>query len=172
MIAKCTSETLNEVCRFYDEVVLYLVRHVNYPRWKYKEYPSDHSVARATAEESQFFCRREGRLAGAFVLNRDPQGAYQKARWGKYIPDGAYLVIHSFATHPEFYRQGVAEEMLNFCLEEAKRCNAQAIRIDVVPTNFPARAFYEKHGFTFVAELDLDRGYDDIPAFCLYEMNL
>ena len=171
MIIQCSNNNLKEVCRLYDEVVLYLTQHVNYPKWMYKEYPSDASVTQATAEGTQYFCEREGRVVGAFVLNSDPQGAYQKAQWSKYLPDGDYLVIHSFATHPDLYRQGIAEEMLNFCVEEAKRRGVESIRLDVVPTNVPARAFYEKHGFSFVAEMDLDRGYEDIPTFCLYELN-
>lgn len=171
MITKCTQQNLARVCQFYDDVVLYLTQHINYPKWMYKEYPSDQSVALATASNTQYFCEREGRVVGAFVLNYDPQGNYQKGPWGKEIADGDYLVIHSFATHPDFYRQGIAEEMLNFCIAEAQRRNVPAIRLDVVPTNTPARAFYEKHGFTFIDELDLDRGYEEIPTFCLYELN-
>ena len=172
MINKCSQQNLAHVCAFYDQVVLYLTEHVNYPKWMYKVYPSDESVTVAASEDTQYFCERDGRVVGAFVLNYDPQGNYQKATWGKLIADGEYLVIHSFATAPDLYRQGIAEEMLNFCIAEAKRRNVPAIRIDVVPTNYPARAFYEKHGFSYVDELDLDRGYEDIPTFCLYELNL
>ena len=172
MIIKCSDKNLASVCAFYDQVVLYLTQHVNYPKWMYKEYPSDQSVAQATAEGTQYLCERDGRVVGAFVLNHQPQGAYQKAQWSKFIADGDYLVIHSFATHPDLYRRGIAEEMLEFCIAEAKRLNVPAIRLDVVPTNYPARAFYEKHGFSFVGELDLDRGFEEIPTFCLYELNL
>lgn len=172
MVTKCSQQNLASVCKFYDEVVLYLTQHVNYPKWMYKSYPSDNSVQQATAAGTQYLCERNGRVVGAFVLNRDPQGAYQKAKWSKYVADGDYLVLHSFATHPDCYRQGIAEEMLNFCFIEAKLNNVSAIRLDVVPTNYPARDFYEKHGFSFVAELDLDRGFEDIPTFCLYEFNL
>lgn len=172
MIIQCTHKNVASVCRFYDEVVRHLLQNVNYPKWKYKVYPSDDTVTQAAAENTQYLCERNGRTVGAFVLNCDPQGAYQKAQWSKFIADGDYLVIHSFATHPDCYRRGVAEEMLNFCIEEAKRRNVAAIRVDVVPTNYPAKAFYEKHGFTFVAETDLDRGFEDIPTFCLYELNL
>ena len=172
MVTKCSQQNLASVCKFYDEVVLYLTQHVNYPKWMYKSYPSDNSVQEATVAGTQYLCERDGRVVGAFVLNCEPQGAYQKAKWSKYVADGDYLVIHSFATHPDYYRQGVAEEMLNFCLMEAKRRNVPAIRLDVVPTNYPARGFYEKHGFSYSAELDLDRGFEDIPTFCLYEFNL
>ena len=53
--------------------------------------------------------------------------------------------------------------------ERAKKSGAKGIRLDVVPTNYPARRFYEKHGFAFVEERDLGRSFDDIPTFCLYE---
>lgn len=171
-IRQCTEEFVQQVGDFYDEVVLYLTKNVNYPKWKYKNYPSLETVKAATREGAQYFCLNYGKVVGAFVLNADPQGNYARARWSKDLADGQYLVIHSFATHPELYRKGVATKMLEFCMQQARKRKMQAMRLDVVPTNFPAKAFYEKHGFHFVGEMDLERGFEDIPTFCLYEFNL
>ncbi len=37
--------------------------------------------------------------------------------------------------------------------------------------NYPARQLYEKKGFTFAGDADLDRGIEEIPIFSLYELN-
>ncbi|MBR2955616.1 MAG: hypothetical protein IKC54_00275 [Clostridia bacterium] len=47
----------------------------------------------------------------------------------------------------------------------------KGVRVDVVPGNFPARNLYEKMGFTYAGEKDLNRGYDHIPTFQLLEYN-
>lgn len=167
----CEEKNVQRVGDFYNEVVLYLTQTVNYPKWQYKSYPSLQTVEAATRQGTQYLCLDSDKIVGAFVLNSDPQGSYGKAKWSKYIAEGSYLVIHSFATHPTVYRKGVGAKMLQFCLEKARELKMQALRLDVVPSNYPAKVFYEKHGFSFVEELDLNRGFEDIPTFCLYEYN-
>ncbi len=171
-VVRCAEKDINAVGAFYDIAVKYLTEHVNYPKWRYKEYPSLHTVQSACQSGTQYMCIENGKVVGAFVLNCDPQGAYDRAVWGKDLCDGEYMVIHSFATHPSLSRKGIGEKMLNFCIKQAKKQNMQAIRLDVVPTNLPAKAFYEKYGFRFVGEIDLNRNFEDIPTFCLYELNL
>lgn len=170
-ISPCTPQCVEQVGNFYDQTVLYLTQTTNWPKWRYKFYPTTSSVEQNTKEGSQYVCWQGDKVVGAFVLNNDPQGDYSVGDWSKQLDDSQFLVIHSFATHPSMYKQGIATKMLNFCLELAQKQGKQAIRLDVVPTNLPARAFYEKHGFVFVGEKDLKRDFDDIPTFCLYEYN-
>ncbi len=171
-VIQCSPTMAKEVGKFYDEVTLYLTNHTNFPKWRYRSYPSEQSALQASQSGTQFACVENGRIIGAFVLNTDPQGNYDAVKWGKEVEQGNYLVIHSFATHPTLYRKGVGSVMLDFCLQQAQQRKMQAVRLDVVPTNYPARNFYLKHGFTFVGEADLNRNFDDIPTFCLYELNL
>lgn len=51
-----------------------------------------------------------------------------------------------------------------FCALNGKICGA------FVLNDTPGGA-YEKHGFTFAGEKDLERGIADIPTFSLYELN-
>ena len=43
-IRKGSEEDIARIGQFYDDVVLWLNDHVNYPRWIYKVYPSESSV--------------------------------------------------------------------------------------------------------------------------------
>ena len=45
------------------------------------------------------------------------------------------------------------------------------IRIDIIPTNDPARRLFEKNGFTYVGDTDLELSIGDIPEFSMYELN-
>ncbi|MBP5738044.1 MAG: hypothetical protein J6X38_03055, partial [Abditibacteriota bacterium] len=55
-IRKCTEADVTAVGAFYDKVVLWLDAHVNYPKWIYKEYPSEISVRDMTSRGEQYMC--------------------------------------------------------------------------------------------------------------------
>ena len=40
-IRLCEEKDIEEVGKFYDKVVLYLCETINYPKWRYKSYPSE-----------------------------------------------------------------------------------------------------------------------------------
>ena len=62
--------------------------------------------------------------------------------------------------------------MVDYCTSKAQADGYKAVRLDVVPDNIPARKLYEKAGFRFAGEKDLQRGIEEIPTFALYERSL
>ena len=157
MIRLCCEEDVAAVGEFYDHVVKYLCEHVNYPKWTYKEYPSEGSVREMTEAGSQFVCIDQERIVGAFVLNDDPQGAYEKASWSRQLPEGRYMVCHALATGPASQRKGIGRQIVEYCIDYAKKHRFEAIRLDVVPDNIPAKRLYEKCGFSYIGDVDLER---------------
>jgi ribosomal protein S18 acetylase RimI-like enzyme len=170
-IIKCTNAHLNEVGKLYDNVTKYLEEHVNYPKWTHGEYPSLASATIALNDGSLYCVKQGDKIVSAFVLNSDPQGDYSVGDWSKFIPEGEYMVIHSLAVLDECKGKGVGQGVVKFCIDTAKEQSYKGIRVDVVPGNFPARNLYEKMGFTYAGEKDLNRGYDHIPTFQLLEYN-
>ena len=170
-IRKCRADEIAAVGAFYDRVVKNLDENINYPKWLYKIYPSEPFVRDMTAARAQYFCLSGGEIAGAFVLNDDPQGNYQKGTWSRELPDGEYAVLHALALAPELQGRGLGSDVVRFCVEQAKAAGYKALRLDIVPGNLPAQKLYEKNGFTYVGDFDLDRGYEHIPVFSLYELN-
>ena len=171
IIRKCTTDEIIPLGVFYDNIVLYLDGHINYPKWMYKEYPTENSVRTQTEASSQYICLDGDKIVGAFVLNTDPQGNYQKGNWKKNIPDGQYMILHTLAIAPELQGKGLGSEVVNFCIDTAKEDGYKALRVDIVPGNIPAKKLYEKHGFKYIGDYDLDRGYEYIPLFSLFELN-
>ncbi len=157
---------------FFDDVVLYMDnRGENYPKWTYKVYPST-SFAVSMAEKGQLYLAIEdGELLGEFVLNEDPQGDYEKGKWSKDLKRGEFLVCHSLAVAPSSFGKGIGEAMGALVIRKAKEEGYKAVRLDVAPGNFPAIRLYEKCGFSYIGDEDLDRGYDFIPKFSLMEYN-
>ena len=84
---------------------------------------------------------------------------------------GEYMIIHMLAVAHEHYGEGIAGAMTNYCLEYAKQCGYQGVRLDVVPGNLPAKKLYETCGFRYVGDCDLEKGVETIPLFSLFEFN-
>ncbi len=168
-IRKCEISDIENVANFYDEVIIYLDNHINYPKWEYRIYPSIISVRAMAMEGYQYIAFDDNdNIIASFVLNKDPEGSYHKAKWGKDIDD--FMVIHAFAVRPNLEHKGYGTKILKFCIDMAKKQGMGGIRLDVVPTNYPAKAFYEKNGFKYVCDIDLDRNIDRVPVFSLYEL--
>ena len=171
-IRKCREEDVAAAGSFYDDVVLWLNHHINYPKWMYKIYPSESWVKQMTEAGEQYICVDGKKIVGAFVLNADPQGNYRKGNWSLDLPDGSYMVLHALAISPELQGRGLGAEVVRFCTEKAKADGYRAIRLDIVPGNIPAKRLYEKTGFRYVVDADLERGIPHIPTFSLFELNL
>lgn len=173
IIRKCTEADIITVGKFYDKVVEHLDNTVNYPKWVYKVYPSEDSVKEKVQADCQFLCEDEGngQVIGAFVLNDDPDGVYENATWSKSLSRGEYMVCHTLATDPECAGQGIGRRLVECCVDYAKNHGFKGIRLDVVPENNPARRLYEKCGFSYVGDVDLERGLEEIPLFSMYELN-
>ena len=170
-IRKCKTEDIAATGAFYDGVVEYLDAHINYPRWKYKEYPSEQYAAAMTEKGFQYIGTEDERIIAAFVLNADPEGDYRKGSWSRTLSDGEYMVVHALAVDPEHAAKGFGKEIVKFCIDTAKHSGYKAVRLDIVPTNTPARYLYESMGFTFAGEENVRPDIEDIPTFCLYELN-
>ena len=171
-IRRAEDKDIKIIGDFYDEQVLYMDENgVNYPRWMYKNYPTEQSVREAVANEEQYYCLLDGKLCAAFIINDYPGCAYDKGDWKKNLSVGEYLIIHTLSVNYRFAGKGIATEIVNFCLDLANKKGYKAVRVDVVPDNFPAARLYVKCGFTFAGEKDLERGLEHIPTFCLYEYN-
>ncbi len=170
-IRKCRAEEIPETGAFYDRVVQWLDNHINYPKWMYRVYPSEASVRENTIAGNQYVCLEDREIVGAFALNDDPQGNYQKGDWAVPLTDGEYMVLHALAIAPERHGQSLGSKAVRFCVETAKANGYASLRLDIVPGNHPARRLYEKHGFRYAGDVDLDRGIEHIPIFSLFELN-
>lgn len=144
--------------------------NINFPKWS-PEHPSNQSIAEAVKNGEQYICVESGKTLGAVVLSTDPEGFYEAGEWSRYLREGEYLVIHALAVNPLFERRGVGTFMVKECIELAKRSGFKALRLDVVPENFPAARLYQKMNFAHAGTKDLQRNIAEVPLFDLFELN-
>ena len=169
-IILCTENNLEELTDFYNKIILYLDKTINYPKWVYEEYPSKFTIKQSINKKEQYAYLENGKIIGAFVLNDDPRGKYEKANIK--FKRGEFLIIHTLATDYEYYRKGIATKIIQFCIEKAKKEGFKALYADIVPTNIPSRNLFQKSGFSYLGDFDFERNITEIPLFSLYELKL
>ncbi|MBR0384395.1 MAG: GNAT family N-acetyltransferase [Eubacteriaceae bacterium] len=170
-LTRCAEADIARTGAFYDKVVLWLSEHENLPKWTYRVYPSEEIVRAMTAAKAQYICLMDGEIVGAFALGTEPQGRFDKCRWKRNLPEGAYMVLRTLAIDESVRGQGIGGRIIRFCVDLAKSAGCAALRVDVVPSNVPARRFYEKYGFTYAGDVDLELNVKDVPVFSMYELN-
>ncbi len=170
IIRKCNETDINNTALLYDNEIIYLDNHINYPKWKYKIYPSIESVSYNTKNGFQYICIDNDEIIATFVLNDDPEGAYDLASWSKDLKQGEFMVIHGLLVSNKYYGLGIGTKIVNYCINKAKELGYLGLRLDIVPTNIPAKNLYLKNGFKYVSDIDLKRNVEDIDKFSLFEL--
>lgn len=66
--------------------------------------------------------------------------------------------ITNVAVHPDYRRQGLAETLISFFKDYARKHNLTVMTLEVRASNIPARNLYKKMGFI---EVGLRKGYYD-----------
>ncbi len=172
MIRICYIEDIISVGAFYDNVVKQLDDNINYPHWIYKVYPSEGSVKSMVNKGAQYVCEKNGKIVAAFALNDIPQGSYWKGRWPQKLEKGTYTVIHALAVDPQYRNHRIATEIIRFCIEKSRADGYRAVRVDIASDNSPARKLFERNGFVYAGDVDLELGIGNVPFFSLYERSL
>ena len=67
--------------------------------------------------------------------------------------------LMNFAVHPVWRRNGVGRKLMGKALDTGRSAGAQAVSLEVRPSNTEARAFYRDLGFTVIGRRP--RYYDD-----------
>lgn len=160
---------IDELEKLYDDLNDYLANGINYPGWRKGVYPIRENAVIGIKNKNLYVAKHNGTIAGAIILNHEPEKAYHTAKWKMDCDYSEVFVIHTFAVHPKFMKAGVGKALMNFAEELSGRLKIKAIRLDVYEGNTPAITLYEKCGFTYIATVDLGLGEYGLQWFKLYE---
>ena len=144
MIRKATIDDLDQV---YDILKMgrELHKNLNINQWtlsffKYEE-------IKAIIEE--FYLNIiDGRIAGVMYIHIGEDPDYKKIDGSWLNNDREYMVIHRVATHCDFYKRGVAKELITYALDYAKKNKIKSVRIDTHPDNLPMQKTIANFNFT------------------------
>ncbi len=172
MIEKATLSDLDELEMLYNELNDYLASHINYPGWIKNIYPIGTTARKGIEDDQLFVFRKNNLIAGSIILSHEPEEAYDQVKWSIYSDYQDIYVIRTLVVHPNFLRQGIALELMNFSQNQAIKNHIHAIRLDVSIKNTPAIELYKKLGYQHRGTVDLGLEYDHLIWFDLYELLL
>ena len=110
------------------------------------------------------------KIVGAVIVTDRQDEAYSRMTWT--VDTGRVAVLHLTASDPDRHGEGIGKLLLQAAKEEAIRRGAEAIRLDTLPHNVPARHLYEGFGFRYLGELEIYYPSAGTIPFAMYEYPL
>ena len=160
---------IDELEKLYDDLNDYLAAGINYPGWLKGIYPIREDAIKGLDGGYLYVARYNGKIVGSIILSHEPESAYNQANWEIEADYSDIVVIHTFAVHPKFMKNGIGQKLMEFATSHSKEIKAKAIRLDVYEKNVPAIKLYEKHGYRYKDTVDLGYGEYGLDWFKLYE---
>ncbi len=124
-------------------------------------YPSDTVISKDITENRSYAVVLEDEICGTFVLQDERETSYDKLYDGHWLTgDDAtdYLTVHRVAIALSHRGMGVAEAIIKFSENEARRKNCRSLRMDTHQGNLPMRRMLEKNGFCHCGTVRLING--------------
>ncbi|MBR1970122.1 MAG: GNAT family N-acetyltransferase [Clostridia bacterium] len=153
MVRQALKEEKEKVIKFYDVVIEANNKAEINLRWQKNIHPS-HKLLNESVDNGELFIYEEkGDILGACIMNKSFNESYLQIEWGVDVQLCELGIIHVFGVHPECFRKGIGEKLLNGVKEYARKNKIKAIRLDVFKINTPAVKLYEKLGFLRMGEI-------------------
>lgn len=163
------TKDIDELERLYNDLNDYLAAGTNYPGWCKGVYPIREDAVKGIEEGYLYVARHNNKIVGTIILNHEPEDAYSKAKWAIEADYSDIVVIHTFAVHPNYLKEGIGQKLMEFATSLSEEIKAKAIRLDVSENNIPAINLYEKQGYRYIDTVDLGYGEYGLNWFKLYE---
>jgi len=116
-------------------------------------HPSKETIQKGINSGKHYVIEEGGIILGGVLLNHSPDDQYEKVNWK--VNDENPLVIHRLAVSPSHQGKGIAQKLMGFAEELAKKEGSKSIRLDTYSTNKASNKFYQKLGYTFVGTIKM-----------------
>lgn len=166
MIRKASLKDLNEIKKLTEACAEALQQQKIY-QWN-KDYPGREKLENDIKREELFVYEYKNRIIAIIVLTPKMDKVYQNISWLTETENNLY--VHRLATHPDFWGQGYAREMMDFAEDFAKTGNFISIRLDTFSQNKRNQKFYEARGYQRLGDVYFPHKNDQ-PFHC-YELVL
>lgn len=158
MIRKAEPRDIDPIEKSYIEHLLHEQEHGAYTAWKMGVYPTRDVAEKSLETGTLYVLEQDGEICASVILDQNQPKEYETIDWKHPADPGKVLVIHLLCVRPSKAGQGIGGAMVRFALEEAKRRNYQAVRLDTGAQNKPAASLYRKIGFTLAGTASMAIG--------------
>ncbi|MEO1772210.1 GNAT family N-acetyltransferase [Candidatus Enterococcus ferrettii] len=156
-VRRADRKDFNQIEQFFEKNVSLVDPEVT--SWMPNIYPTIDTVKQALSRSDFYIAEINETIVGSVILNHTGEEEHKLIPWAD--PQGSLkkiLFIHTLMTAVEYQRSGIASKMLDFSIELARDTNCQAVRLDVLENNLPAKRLYESKGF-------INRGSGTLASF-------
>lgn len=144
-----TTEQFPEVQEFYWQLIDELDGARYRPAWEKGVYPSDDFLLESLKCGNLIVLKQDDQYAAAMILNHETNEGYAGTQWGIQAEANQITVIHALGVLPALHGRGLAKQMVDFAIQNARKDHMKAIRLDVLDGNLPAMKLYESMGFSY-----------------------
>lgn len=167
MIRKANLTQIDEILQLTRACATFMISK-GIHQWN-ENYPSrDAFEEDIKRDELSVYIKRD-RIIGTVVVSTLKDDIYNTITW--LTPADAHCVyIHRLAVHPDFQGQGIAQQLMQFAEDYARKNGFLSVRLDTFSKNDRNNTFYTKRGYK-----KLDPVYflkqSEFPFYC-YELVL
>ena len=142
------------------------------PMWEKGVYPTDEYLYEAIEKQELYVGMVGEGMVAAMVLNHHFNEGYNKVHWLVDAVGDEIQVIHTLCVHPKVGHRGLAKEMAQWAIENARELKKKTLRLDVLQGNVPAEKLYPSSGFKYITTERMYYDDTDWMDFLLYEYPL
>lgn len=171
-LKKAAMSELDRVCDFYRHVCADTPDLPFTVRWIYGKHPDRDMIRAYIDADALYYFEDDGHIVAAAALAPRQEEEYRGLNWRIDCADDEVAVLHLLCAEPARKGQGLAKALTNALIDEARRQNKKAVRLDAMYCNIPAQRLYEKLGFErrgMTGFITLNVGLTD---FVLYELGI
>ena len=111
-------------------------------------YPALSDLEKDLSRGYAYIIEQEQQPVGYFALCFCDDPFYTSIYDGAWLCAGPYGVVHRLAVLPSMRRKGLAQAVLEYSVQEARKQGMQSLRVDTHEQNTPTLNLLNKNGFT------------------------
>lgn len=114
----------------------------SFPHWKKGIHPSDEMIQNSIDREELYVLADDDEIAACVIANDEKVDGYADASWQ--IDSDEVIVLHVLAVHPDYRGEGLARRLVENVIEQERKADKKALRLDVIENNTTAEKLYQK----------------------------
>ncbi len=135
-----------------------LFKKDNSDQWQdLDNYPNENTMLSDINNNELYVYEENNIILGCIVLSNKNEVCYDNMTVGSWLTNGKYMVIHRLAINKDYYRKGIANELIKHTIDIAKNNNAVSIKVDTKIENIRMQNLLYKCNFKKVGIIYLLR---------------
>merc|ERR1711953_1097848 len=118
------------------------------------DYPSLKIITKDAQDGTLFGYERDGKIIGSVMFSMIKDDFYSNIKWK--TQDSNHIYVHRLAVHPNYQRQGIARELMDFGENLGREKGCCSVRLDTFSLNPRNNKFYKNRGYLYCGDVYFD----------------